>query len=289
MKKNLLLFVFTALFTNLNAQQAEQEAYTGFLTQALEAVQNGNEQEFTINMKYFSTAIEKDSVTPEILTEENYKLYSKCLLAGALEEYENFDIEQARRFAIYNTEDYPDNLFILGYLSYLEEDYAKAIEWYEKASEKGNEGAMRNLGIMYYDEENYTKAKEWFEKASEKGDEGAMFILGVMYYNGLGVAQDSTKARYWYEKAAENGFANAMFSLGIMYYNGLGVAQDYTKAKEWYEKAADKNYPDAIYNLGFMYYNGEGVAQDFAKAKEWFKKSCDTGDKQGCENYEAIK
>jgi len=288
MKKILLLFTFTALFTNLSAQQEEQAGYTGFLTQALEAAKNYDEQEFTINMKYFSTAIEENNITPKILTEENYKLYSKCMAEGVVKGYEDFDVQQAKEFVAYNTEDYPDNLFLLGRLYQMEGNYSKAKEWYEKAIEKGNATAMNNLGAMYDMGEDYTKAKELYEEAANKGSAEAMFHLGGMYANAVGVEQDFIIAKEWYEKAAEKGIANAMHNLGSMYYNGEGVKQDYTKAKQWYEKAVEKGDASSMNDLGAIYYYGLGVVQDSGKSKEWFKKACDAGDETGCQNYEAL-
>jgi uncharacterized protein len=59
---------------------------------------------------------------------------------------------------------------------------------------------------------DYDKAREWFEKAADKGDAGAMFNLGRLYANGYGVAKDYDKAREWYEKAADKDEAGAMHS-----------------------------------------------------------------------------
>ena len=58
--------------------------------------------------------------------------------------------------------------------------------------------------------QDYVKAREWYEKAADKGDAGAMTNLGLLYDNGQGVAQDYVKAREWYEKAADKGDAGAM-------------------------------------------------------------------------------
>ena len=49
------------------------------------------------------------------------------------------------------------------------------------------------------------KAVEWYEKAAEKGDSSAMYNLGACYYNGRGVAVDIAKAREWFTKAAALG------------------------------------------------------------------------------------
>jgi len=43
-------------------------------------------------------------------------------------------------------------------------------------------------------EQDYSKAMEWYLKASDAGNEYAMLRIGVMYKNGRGVDQDDGKA-----------------------------------------------------------------------------------------------
>jgi tetratricopeptide (TPR) repeat protein len=116
------------------------------------------------------------------------------------------------------------------------------------------------------------------EKAADKGNAVAMRNLGLLYSNGLGVVQDYVKARKWHEKAADKGEAAAMAQLGWLYANGFGVAKDYSQAREWYEKAADKGEAAVMAQLGWFYSNGLGVVQDYAKAREWYEKAADKGD-----------
>ena len=137
--------------------------------------------------------------------------------------------------------------------------------------------AMNNLGHMYRNgegvEQDYAKAIEWYTKAADLGDADAMNNLGYMYEHGVGVEQDGAKAVEWYIKAADLGNTTAMNRLGYMYYNGEGVEQDYAKAIEWSTKAADSGDATAMNNLGYMYAKGNGVEQDNDKALEWYVKS----------------
>ena len=61
-----------------------------------------------------------------------------------------------------------------------------------------------NLGLMYYNgqgvEQDYKKAVYWWDKSAEQGDADAQHNLGLMYDNGQGVEQDYKKAVYWYRK-----------------------------------------------------------------------------------------
>lgn len=164
----------------------------------------------------------------------------------------------------------------------VEQDYAKAAEWYRKAAEQGAAEAQYHLGVLYYEgdgvEQNYTKTAEWYRKAADQGDDEAQNNLGVMYECGEGVKQSYQRAIVWYRKAADQGNAIAQNNLGELYRNGQGVNQDYAKAMELYLAAAEQDYVDAQYNLGEMYELGQGVEQDYTKAAEWYKKAADQGD-----------
>lgn len=122
--------------------------------------------------------------------------------------------------------------------------YADIFPQVEALANKGISNAERYYAQYYqYGDggvtQDYAKALEWYEKAAEQENSDAMNRIGILYANGAGVEQDYTKALEWYEKAAELGNDMAMNNLGVMYANGYGVEQDYTKALEWYEKAAE--------------------------------------------------
>jgi hypothetical protein len=53
-------------------------------------------------------------------------------------------------------------------------------------------------------QQDYAKAREWYEKAADKGEVRAMIRLGCFYGVGLGGARDYSKAREWYQKAADH-------------------------------------------------------------------------------------
>ena len=100
----------------------------------------------------------------------------------------------------------------------------EAVAVFRAGANRGNAGSMRDLGVSYNIgsgvQQDYAKAREWWEKAAEKGDATAMYNLGVLYENGHGVPQDYAKAREWYEKAAAKDSAEGMKALGVLYQNG---------------------------------------------------------------------
>ncbi len=59
----------------------------------------------------------------------------------------------------------------------VEQDYKKALEWYEKAADLGNTSGMNQIGYLYYYgsgvEQSNEKALEWFDKAAALGNEKA--------------------------------------------------------------------------------------------------------------------
>lgn len=246
MKFILLLLIPFITFT-LNAQQKE---YTVYLKQALEAVKNYDEENFHKNIQYFVTAMEKDKVTPGMLTKENFELYSTCIAESFIRELgftEEFH-SQLITFLNYKIEKYPNHMYYLGCLyKYGMGEYIKAAYWFTLAIENGNVPAMTELGSLYLDgflgKEDYEMAMHWFEQAIELGDAGAMRYLGLIYKKGLDVKQDYAKAKQWYEKAIENGNEWALINLAEMYYDGLGVKKDVVKAKQLCQKAVDTGNP----------------------------------------------
>ena len=68
--------------------------------------------------------------------------------------------------------------------------------------------------MCYYNGEgipqNYAKAVEWYQKAADQGDAVAQFNLGFCYENGQGVYKSKKEALKWYQKAADQGYEDAI-------------------------------------------------------------------------------
>ena len=197
------------------------------------------------------------------------------------------------------------------------QDYAKALEWYRKAADLGNEAARtrieavetlisRNnegpgqgpagagqvrsdaggegeiealaLGNRYFNEKNYAEAVKYYRKAAELGNADAQTTLGWMYDQAKGVRRNYAEAAKWYRKAAEQGYAYAQNELGVLYYNGQGVKRNYGEALKWFRKAADQGNEASYGWLGILYYEGQGVKKDYSEALKWFRKAAERGD-----------
>lgn len=172
--------------------------------------------------------------------------------------------------------------------------YADIFPQIEELANKGISVAERFYAQYYHYgdggvEQDYTKALEWYKKAAEQGNYGAMAQIGVLYANGNGVEQDYVKAAEWFEKAAELGDATSMKNLGIAYAKGNGVEQDYAKALEWYKKAAELGNDVAMCCIGAMYANGQGVDVDYNLALEWFEKAADRGNESAVDTIAMLR
>ena len=58
-------------------------------------------------------------------------------------------------------------------------------------------------------EQDYTKALEWYNKAANAGNNVTMSNIGRMYECGKGVEQDYTKALEWYTRSYNSGYKDA--------------------------------------------------------------------------------
>jgi len=161
----------------------------------------------------------------------------------------------------------------------VEQDSAKAIEWYTKAAEQGLPVVQHDLGVKYFQGKgvarDYKQAARWWEQAANAGLADSQFNLGLMYYRGLGIKQNYTKALDLFQRAASQDHANAQYSLAVMYAFGQGVDKDYDRALKLFRTAADQGVAQAQYNLGVFYENGYGVDKDPNRAREWYQKAAD--------------
>ena len=87
----------------------------------------------------------------------------------------------------------------------------KALSYFQRSARLGYSDSQLMIGRCLIDgsfgsDIDEVAAVEWFRKAAEQGNAGAMYELGNCYEWGIGVTQDQGQADAWYRKAAENGF-----------------------------------------------------------------------------------
>lgn len=136
----------------------------------------------------------KSTAAPS-LTRENISAEQATLLQYALEDYRNKHYSQALMYFVH-----------LGENGHLDSQTQMYI-------------AEMTARMYYYGEGcevNYEKALYWYEKAAEQGNENAQLWVGKLYEQGQGCTKDTKKARYWYEKAAAQGNSDAQKLLNGM-------------------------------------------------------------------------
>lgn len=107
----------------------------------------------------------------------------------------------------------------------------------------GDPDAMYEIARMYElgrgTEPNMQKAIQWYERAINKGQNNARAHLGVLYFEGNWIKRDLKKAHSLLQPAAEAGNPTAQYYIGQMYEQGEGLRHDVNQAVYWYKKSAD--------------------------------------------------
>ncbi|MCF7848471.1 MAG: hypothetical protein K9M45_06440 [Kiritimatiellales bacterium] len=192
-------------------------------------------------------------------------------------------------------------------------DYAKSIEWYEKAAKEGSLKAITGLARIYascVDPEFHDGAKAVrfaaFAARNKPRDEDALSLLAAAYARnidfdmavktgkaaagcssldsvaqhkewlegyGLGRPIPPKATDAWLFKAAENDSPWAMCMLARMHEEKDSGMHDYAKARSLYEKAGEKRTADDSYRLAVYYREGIGGTVDYRKAFACFEQA----------------
>lgn len=149
-------------------------------------------------------------------------------------------------------------------------------------AEKGNPHAMMAMANFYERglgaPRNFAKALEWYQKAARAGLSEGYYGLGICYEVGMGNPGDMDKAMTAYEKAAELGLAQAMQKLASLYITGHRIPQDNGKGLFWLNRAVEADLPDAHNTMGVIRLQGlMGQEIDEKEALEHFKKAAESG------------
>lgn len=164
---------------------------------------------------------------------------------------------------------------------YSKPNYARALEYYLAAAQKGDRYAMNNVAYILEKgladaKPDLTRAMVWYENAAYLGHNAAMRRLADIYSSDTMGKKDLILSFDWYLRAASNANAIAMVNVGWAHENGLGTKINYAQALEWYKKAAELGNSDGMNNVGVIYSQGRGVRTDNDRAIEWFTKAVET-------------
>lgn len=157
----------------------------------------------------------------------------------------------------------------------------------EENAKKGDGLSCYILGRSYDSgenglEQNFNKALFWYNKGKKLEDPRCIYGVGACYYFGDGVEQDKKQAYELFVKAYQpllelieqeknipNRQAFSIFCLGAYYYFGFGdIEKDDNTAFKLIYDSAMKGHIAGIYDLGAnFYYNGIATERDLEKSK----------------------
>ena len=209
----------------------------------------------------------KDGETQiEIDEEERPQLAKYIKKLRKDEEFSSYEI--ARAFQIF---DRSKNL--------TREMFDFVVSEYKNEIANGNVDAMVDLGSLYYIghgcEQDYTKAIYYYEMAANLGSEEAVENLGYCHYYGRNVRIDYKKAFHYFAIGAFNRRPISLYKIGDMYKNGYYVEKNLNEAFKIYQQAYDLQDEDSLgpicLRLGRAYLNGEGIETDPKQALKFFQ------------------
>lgn len=137
----------------------------------------------------------------------------------------------------------PTLMWRIGNIYVLQNNLAKAIEYYEKsiALKKDYIGAYVSLSSAYELNKEVDKAVEVYKNIIQAGANNnpeALFNFGRILYNRGGKEDKKDAEKLWLEAVRlQPNYSNALYSLGLLYEN----RGDKTKALEFYYKVKDLN------------------------------------------------
>ncbi|RDD42610.1 Myosin-11 [Trichoplax sp. H2] len=146
-------------------------------------------------------------------------------------------------------------------------NYLKKLQSIDQLSNQEAGQIYNELGYItlqltkYSNNQDYSKALNYFERGAQLGNSSAYFNLGAkMYRNGLGVTKDRHKEEEYERKAAQLGHPRAQFYLGCLLFGYLSVGheEDLIKAYKYFKQSSKYNYTVVGYYLGL--YNLLGIA-----------------------------
>ena len=168
--------------------------------------------------------------------------------------------------------------FRLGKIYYDSKDYTQALHWFTKSAEQGNYNGLSAMGTLYRNghgvTQDFNKAIVFFIKAYNKGNEKVASSLAHCYLR----IREFKQSKYWAIKAAEQGNIYQIIWVANSYSLGTtGFEKDSVQAAYWTLKAAEKGDIGSQDRIADYYKIGYGLDKDISKALYWYQKAADQG------------
>jgi hypothetical protein len=167
----------------------------------------------------------------------------------------------------------------------VEKDTKKALDYYQKAADKGDTAAMVNIGNYYEASKDYKEAGKWYLLAALSGNQIGALNYGNLYHWGWGVEQNYELAykifMHCYIKKYKRG---SCYYLGRYAEEGFVGKADPALAAKYYTEGGEAGDPDCYTHLGLLYLEGKGVEKDEQKAFSCFVAAARMGDPEAYKN-----
>ncbi|MFB7278918.1 tetratricopeptide repeat protein [Streptomyces hydrogenans] len=196
----------------------------------------------------------------------------------------------------------------LGDLAALERDANRALSWWAKAVEAGDDLAAYRLADLHQVLGDTENASRYFRRAVDAGVPGAandfaLFLISrgddaghelllraaeegdalAMYNLASQAAErgDVREKERWSRASAEAGHPEGAYSLGLL----SSERGDLEEAETWYRAAAEGRHPNAMFNLGLLLRE----RGDFDGAEHWYGRAAAAGDAQAAQNLVLLR
>lgn len=146
---------------------------------------------------------------------------------------------------------------LIYFYNHMKKDPDKALEYSQKAAEKGVAAVQMALGLHYLSEAkkvkdpkereiHEVKAMSLFLAANGKKQTGASYQIGLLVEKGYGgTPADLERALGFFKLAAKEGDSEAQYKVGCAYDRGFGVDSDIGKAVKYYDLAVARKHAGA--------------------------------------------
>jgi tetratricopeptide (TPR) repeat protein len=146
-------------------------------------------------------------------------------------------------------------------------NFLKALEYYQKVPQGAQRSyALRGIGLLYEHgdgvEQDYQKALAYYQDAAKKHNKAAYYSIALLYYYGYGVSKDYTTSFEWFETVIAEELE--LGATHVCVANGK-PDQDVEKSKIYSLEPESFIYGEVHFYLGTMFKNGQGTVKNKKK------------------------
>ena len=153
------------------------------------------------------------------------------------------------------------------------------------AASGGDSLSQFDLGVRYLRgdgvQQDYAKAYEWFKKAADQGHPRAKYNIGSLHLNGWGVPRDASQAIGWYKRAFDGADPELLFAMAQTVEAERAMLNAWPFAVKCYAAAADAGHAKAQEVLGVRFIAGDGVEKNIELGTQYISQSARQGNPKG--------